>query len=114
MTSSSQVVTFRPRNMTCLRWAQDRYFLCGGGAEAPLLVSAKCAHRGGPLHLGQLDAGQTRIVCPMHFLATPVAALKRTAVPAIVRSDQVVAVLPIQESGADVLEVPPVNSARGA
>lgn len=109
-TRLSRVVRFRPGQANCLWRGGIRYFLLCEGGAAPAMATARCRHRGGPLHLGGISADRQTIMCPMHGLGTAVAALRRTALPAVVRSDEIVVLIPAEEAAAE-----PFNShtARG-
>jgi nitrite reductase/ring-hydroxylating ferredoxin subunit len=58
------------------------------------LMSARCPHRGGPLHLATFERTGTRLVCPWHGRATSVARARSTGIPATRRGDVVTAVFP--------------------
>jgi hypothetical protein len=104
----SRVVRFHPAQANCLWRGGPRYFLLEEGSEAPAMAGARCPHRGGPLHLGATSMDRRRIVCPMHGLGTPVAALRRAALPTVVRSDEIVVLVPAEEAAAE-----PFNSRTG-
>lgn len=73
-----------------------------GGADyvyvdAPMgsfVLPATCPHRGGPLHLAQVEPGRARLVCPWHGRATSVTAAARRGIPAVRRRDEVTIVFP--------------------
>lgn len=65
---------------------------CGG-----FVMPARCAHRGGPLHLATFQPGTTRLVCPWHGRATSVTRAVRAGIPAVRRGDAVTAVFPYDE-----------------
>jgi nitrite reductase (NADH) small subunit len=46
-------------------------------------VPAKCPHRGGPLHLGEFDAGRTCIRCPWHQGNVKISALTKQELPLV-------------------------------
>lgn len=99
-TAPSRVMRFRPGQANCLWRGGTRYFLLCEGGAAPAMAAARCPHRGGPLHLGGISADRQTIRCPMHGLGTAVAALRRTALPAVVRSDEIVVLIPAEEAAA--------------
>lgn len=103
----SRMLRFRARQANTLWGAGARYFWLES-AGAPVMANAKCPHRGGPLHLGTLSADGTQILCPMHQLPTRVATLRRGALPMVLRSDEVVVMVP-QEEG----ELLPFHSCNG-
>lgn len=55
---------------------------------------ARCAHRGGPLHLATIAPGGTRMVCPWHEQATSTTRLIRKGIPAVRSGGRVTAVFP--------------------
>lgn len=59
------------------------------------VLRARCAHRGGPLHLGRLDADRARLICPWHGRTTSVTAALRKGIPGVRRGEQVTAVFPV-------------------
>ena len=67
-----------------------------------VVVRSRCPHRGGPLHLGRLDARVGRLVCPWHELGVPVRKLVADALPAVRRGT----------SMTIVFDAPPHSSAR--
>lgn len=72
-------------------------FAASGGRT--LVVTSTCPHRGGPLHLGRLDARRARIVCPWHELGTPVRKLVAGALPAVRRGTTMTVVVDAPEHG---------------
>ncbi|MEO6501974.1 MAG: Rieske 2Fe-2S domain-containing protein [Jatrophihabitantaceae bacterium] len=58
------------------------------------VLPARCPHRGGPLHLAQVEAESYRLVCPWHGRATSVRRLARRGIPAVRRGDEVSIVFP--------------------
>lgn len=59
------------------------------------VVPARCAHRGGPLHLATLADDGARMVCPWHEQATATARLIRKGIPAVRKGNTVTAVFPV-------------------
>ncbi|MGX7829187.1 Rieske 2Fe-2S domain-containing protein [Actinokineospora sp. 24-640] len=55
---------------------------------------ARCAHRGGPLHLATIAPGDTRMVCPWHEQATATTRLISKGIPAVRSGGRVTAVFP--------------------
>jgi len=97
----ARVVDFTLREANCIRVGQTRYVVAQLKGGPPQMVDTRCPHRGGPLHLGQIQESGDRIVCPMHRLAIPLARLERSALPMIVRRDRVTVVVPAAESDAE-------------
>lgn len=68
---------------------------------------ARCAHRGGPLHLATVDVERPRLVCPWHGGGTSATRLLRRGIPAVRRGDTVTAVFPVPaETTAVVAHLP--------
>jgi len=63
-------------------------------AEGTFLVDGVCPHRGGPLHLGRVDAAAGAVECPWHGRLVSLRKLVRDAYPMVVRDDIAAAVLP--------------------
>lgn len=59
------------------------------------VLPARCAHRGGPLHLATLDEAGDRLVCPWHEGRTSTTRLIRRGIPAVRRGNTVTAVFPV-------------------
>jgi nitrite reductase (NADH) small subunit len=66
---------------------EQNYFVLRTDDGKQMLVSDRCPHRGGPLHLGSWDWGRNGIVCPWHQTCVSIKALIRRA-PAAVRIRQ--------------------------
>lgn len=87
------VVTFTmPRHHDLVVIGEARYFLVRTGGQDVFLVNGVCPHRGGPLHLGEVD-GTGAVVCPWHGRRVPLRSLIRRAIPLIVRGRQATAVV---------------------
>lgn len=98
------VFGFDPRAVNYLEADGNRYFLLALEGTPAVLVRDECPHRGGPLHLGRLDAEADAVHCPWHCQRISLRHLRRSAMPLIVRRDSAVVVLP----GGDV----PVRAQR--
>ncbi|TDD95303.1 Rieske 2Fe-2S domain-containing protein [Actinomadura rubrisoli] len=57
------------------------------------VMRARCAHRGGPLHLAAVAAESARLVCPWHERKTSLTRL-RAEIPAVRTGGRVTAVIP--------------------
>jgi len=57
----------------------DAYFVFVPRDMQPCLVSARCAHRGGPLHLARFDDASGCLVCPWHGSRTSESRLRSRA-----------------------------------
>ncbi|SRR6266571_6390253 len=75
------------------------------------VMPARCAHRGGPLHLGDLDERGTRLVCPWHGGHTSVARMIKTAVPAVRTGNTVTAVFPDPADSGRAVTYRPLSAA---
>lgn len=59
------------------------YMVLTGPRNHCHVVSGKCAHRGGPLHLGETDESGRFIVCPWHKNKTNIARLVEEELPSV-------------------------------
>jgi nitrite reductase (NADH) small subunit len=75
------------------------------------MMAAQCAHRGGPLHLGDLDEDGRRLVCPWHGSRTSILRIIKTAVPAVRTGNTVTAVFPVPATAERVLTHRPLSAA---
>ncbi len=75
------------------------------------VMPALCSHRGGPLHLGEFNAGGSALVCPWHGGRTSIAKLIRTAVPAVRTEETVTAVFPDPVDARYVITHRPLSAA---
>lgn len=87
------VVTFNPEQFNFIVAGDTSYFLLRLPDGSLLLFNDRCAHRGGPLHLGHWDGAGECLVCPWHQSKYPEKALRRGAAPLIHRRGRVTAVL---------------------
>jgi nitrite reductase (NADH) small subunit len=58
------------------------------------LLSARCPHRGGPLHLATFEPAGTRLICPWHGRATSVTRALSMGIAVTRRGNVVTAVFP--------------------
>lgn len=72
--------------------AGDELYFCLERDGQVFLVRSRCPHRGGPLHLGQLD--RDRVQCPWHGNAVRVDRLCNRALPTVRHGSRIVAYLP--------------------
>lgn len=87
------VVTFTmPRHHDLVVIGESRYFLVRTGGQDVFLVNGVCPHRGGPLHLGEVDETGA-VVCPWHGRRVPLKSLIRRAIPLIVHGHRATAVI---------------------
>ncbi|MFK7866633.1 MAG: Rieske 2Fe-2S domain-containing protein [Alphaproteobacteria bacterium] len=61
---------------------KSRYFLYPD-PQRPMVLNAKCPHRGGPLHLGTFDCANHSITCPWHRIKYKQKQLERSSMPAV-------------------------------
>jgi nitrite reductase (NADH) small subunit len=73
------------------------------------VMPARCAHRGGPLHLARFQPGTTRLVCPWHGRATSVTRALKAGIPAVRRGNSVTVVLPYDEGTEYTLQHRPLS-----
>jgi nitrite reductase (NADH) small subunit len=87
------VLSFDTEAASVVSAGDRRWFLLDqdGG---PLMVDGTCPHRGGPLHLGDVLADGSAVRCPWHDRCTGTRALRRKALPLVVRGRTATAVLP--------------------
>lgn len=87
--ASPRVARFDRREANAIEVGEELYMLLD--SDDPVLVPARCPHRGGPLHLATVENGAhgAVLVCPWHGTSVPLRALKRRAM-ATVRSGDIV------------------------
>lgn len=74
------------------------------------VLSARCPHRGGPLHLAEFEPGGNRLICPWHERATSVTKALKAGIPAVRRGDRVTAVFP-DDGTPHAIEYRPLSAA---
>lgn len=80
------VLTFDPSQGNCLEVDGGKsWFLAETGDGSAHLLPTLCPHRGGPLHLGTLDAQGEAVRCPWHDNPVKVRWLQKQALPLIRR-----------------------------
>jgi hypothetical protein len=95
------VVTFDSNTYNFVVAGAKSYFLLRLADGSRLLLSSRCKHRGGPLHLGRWDEERHCLVCPWHQTRYTEAALRRSAVP-LVSNNGVVTIVLDEPEGAPV------------
>jgi hypothetical protein len=88
-----RVVHFDPRQVNFLTVGNQRLFLLCPEGRATFLVNGVCPHRGGPLHLGELDVCAGEIQCPWHGGRVPVRELLDEALPLVLHPEAATAIL---------------------
>jgi nitrite reductase/ring-hydroxylating ferredoxin subunit len=78
-------------------------------ALGSFVLPARCAHRGGPLHLAGLDAEHALLICPWHERATPLRKILRTGIPAVRNGTTVTAVFPLPGDEARLVTHRPLS-----
>ncbi|HEY3611968.1 MAG TPA: Rieske 2Fe-2S domain-containing protein [Pseudonocardiaceae bacterium] len=73
------------------------------------VLPARCAHRGGPLHLATVDETGALLVCPWHERTTSANRLIRRSVPAVRAGNTVTAVFPVPADTEVVTRHRPVS-----
>lgn len=84
----------------------ERFFVAEDATGKRFVVSARCSHRGGPLHMGKRDDGRNCIRCPWHNLATPMKALQRRSIASARIGSKWTARLPVDASPDNVVVMP--------
>lgn len=79
------VVRFDPTRENFVVAGDSWFFLMSPRGRERYLVKGRCPHRGGPLHLGRLDAGAGVVHCPWHDTAISIRRLTEQAVPLVIR-----------------------------
>jgi nitrite reductase (NADH) small subunit len=87
------VVKFRLVHGTLITQGSDKYMLSTIKSNY-FLLKAKCPHRGGPLHLGNLSSDKLSVICPWHDLEVSISQLQNSAVPMVCRDNLAIAILP--------------------
>lgn len=79
-------------------WSEHNTFVAGGQRYFGLeiagtvhLISARCPHRGGPLHLGRIVDGRVR--CPWHGTTFRLDRLCEIGLPSVQRGSHIIAYL---------------------
>lgn len=90
-----QVVTFDTRQFNFVVTSQAAYFLLELPDGSRVLFKDRCAHRGGPLHLGCWDAKAGGLVCPSHQTRYPEKVLRQQGVPLVCSAGRATAVLDV-------------------
>ncbi|WP_329008753.1 Rieske 2Fe-2S domain-containing protein [Micromonospora rifamycinica] len=85
------VLTFAAEGAGNCVTVRDAPYVFARTTKGSFVLPARCAHRGGPLHLATFDGG-TRLICPWHGRATSVTRAVRTGIPAVRRGRIVTAV----------------------
>lgn len=62
---------------------EQRFLLLRAEGKGCHTISAKCPHRGGPLHLGQIEDGGHFLKCPWHKSRISIPHLLRSGLPTI-------------------------------
>ena len=71
----------------------SRYFVWWNCDRRPLVLSDECPHRGGPLHLGEVNCPAGAITCPWHGMTWTEKALEQRSIPAVISGSRLTAIL---------------------
>lgn len=103
----------------------DRFFIVDDeSSNDKFLVSTRCQHRGGPLHMASYDGKKECLTCPWHKVPTSIRALRHRALPTARVGDYWIAKLPegsenslpriMPSPGQRLSEKPQVSQAHGS
>jgi len=81
---------------------EQRFLVLRAEGKGCRTISAKCPHRGGPLHLGKVEDGGYFLKCPWHKSRLSIPHLLRNGLPTISTRGRVSIVVP----DAKVDEIP--------
>jgi hypothetical protein len=99
MSATARVeLTWPEQNMVMV--GDDQYFAVVRDGVVHLIAS-RCPHRGGPLHLGDMEAGRLR--CPWHGNSFRVQRLCVRGIATIQRDDKVIAYVPAKDDSEPVV-----------
>jgi nitrite reductase (NADH) small subunit len=94
----------------CAQVAGMPYVYADAGSGS-FVLPAKCPHRGGPLHLAQVEPGKSRLICPWHGRAISATRFVQAGLPAVRRGNQVTIVFPHQADTEVVIGHRPMSAA---
>lgn len=72
---------------------QRAYLVARDGAGTCHTISDKCPHRGGPLHLGNLDPSGAFVICPWHHTKTRIEHLLARGLPTVRGGERITVVI---------------------
>lgn len=79
------------------------------------VMSTRCPHRGGPLHLATVDCRRARLVCPWHGRATPLTSrVLSSSIPVVRRGSTVTAVFDVPADTPHSIGYRPVSDSLAA
>jgi nitrite reductase/ring-hydroxylating ferredoxin subunit len=78
-----QVVHLEGEDDNYIEIGEDKYLVLRDAKLGCHTVSATCSHRGGPLHLGEVDPTGKFIVCPWHKNKTSIERLLAGGLPTV-------------------------------
>jgi nitrite reductase (NADH) small subunit len=87
----------------------DEPFVYARTRLGTFVLSARCRHRGGPLHLARLERDEQRLVCPWHERRSSVARCLRAGIPSVRHGGRVTAVFPHAAGTRYVLQHRPLS-----
>jgi nitrite reductase/ring-hydroxylating ferredoxin subunit len=86
------IVRFDANEINSIKIGEDIYFVWTNGFEKAMVL-AKCAHRGGPIHLAKICFNSKSLICPWHGARVTTQALNRQALPMCWREHEMTVVL---------------------
>jgi Rieske [2Fe-2S] domain len=92
------IVRFDARTSNFVFADDTTYFLLETADGRQALVTGKCPHRSGPLHLACPDSAHRKLICPWHEGAIAIHWLIATAVPIVSVDHWITALLPVPET----------------
>lgn len=86
----------------------ERHYFAYDRGGAVHVIASRCAHRGGPLHLGEVEDGRLR--CPWHGNSVRLDRLCARAAAVVQRGSRIIAYLPAgpAEAGSPATDPAPV------
>jgi hypothetical protein len=88
---------------------EGRPFVLARTGKGSFLVRASCPHRGGPLHLADLDATGDTLVCPWHENGYPFTRSRESVIPVVRSANRVTAVFPGKSAASYTREYRPMS-----
>ncbi|PYP86382.1 MAG: hypothetical protein DMF61_13640 [Blastocatellia bacterium AA13] len=77
------VIRFDPTQYNYILAGEEPYFVLRFPEGGSLVSSARCLHRGGPLHLGEWASADQCLMCPWHGTRYSKKILAKRAVPSV-------------------------------
>lgn len=90
---SPMTVIHLDRSQNFIEVGEERYLVVFDSQDVAHTIAGKCAHRGGPLHLGAMDPSGRFIVCPWHKSKTSLANAVAKELPTVCAGGRISVVL---------------------